>query len=155
MAYSKEICQAITDFLDSDGWHYELDEERELIHFGVDIKGKLRSTKVYVDLRKDKYLVFSTVSLKADEDCRAELRDLINRINYGMIFGNFEMDDRDGEVRFRMAVDCKNCIPNRNVIENSIVIPVLMVQRYGDALLAVMMGFASGADAYKAADSDD
>lgn len=118
---------------------------------GVSLKCKLKSTRLLIDLREDKYLVYATVSLNADDDCRAEMARLINRINWSMVFGNFEMDERDGEIRFRLPVNC-DCegMPSREVVRDSIVIPALMMQKYGDAIVKVLMGVCDWKTAYDA-----
>jgi hypothetical protein len=82
------------------------------------------------------------------------MRDLLNRINYGIMFGCLEMDDRDGEIRFRYPVDCADCPPSQEVIRNSVYRSAATVQKYGDAIVQVMMGFSTGADAYKKARGD-
>lgn len=148
MAYSKAIANAIVDFLRDDDWHYEFDENKEIIRCGVNIKCKLKSTRLIIDLREDKYLVFATISLSVDEENRAEMARLLNMINYTMVFGNFEMDESDGEVRFRFAVDCDDCLPSREVVKDSILIPALMMEKYGDAIVKVLMGFATAKEAF-------
>ena len=148
MSYSKAIANAIVDFLRDDDWHFEFNEEREIIRCGVNLKCKLKSTRLVIDLRDDKYLVFANVPLNTDEENRAEMARLLNMINYTMIFGNFEMDESDGEVRFRFAVDCDDCLPSREVVKDSILIPALMVEKYGDAIAKVLMGFATAKEAF-------
>lgn len=151
MSYSIEICNRITSFLREDDWKFTLDEEREIIKCGLNLKSKLRKVDIVFDLRDDKYLVFLTCPLTVGEAERAEMRDLMNRINYGIMFGCFEMDDRDGEIRFRNAVDCDGVLPSKEVIEHSIYRSAITVDKYGDAIVQVLMGFATGEEAYKAA----
>lgn len=149
MAYSKAIANAIFDFLDNDNWHYDFDEANEVIRCGVSLKCKLQSTRLIIDLWEDKYLVFATISLHVEEENRAEMARLLNMINYNLPFGNFEMDEADGEVRFRFAVDCDDCLPSQAVVKDSILIPALMFEKYGDAIAIVLMGFATAQEAYR------
>lgn len=148
MAYSTEIAFAITDFLQQDDWNYQFDDKRELIRMGVNLKNKMGSAQYFIDLREDKYLVFLVMPVKADAESRPAVLDLINRINYDMIFSNFEMDMSDGEVRIRMAVDCNNCLPSEQVVKASIYIPAMMAEQYGTALMKVMMGIMPADLAY-------
>jgi hypothetical protein len=39
------------------------------------------------------------------EDKRGVVSELISRINYGVVIGNFEMDFADGGVRFKTSLD--------------------------------------------------
>lgn len=148
MSYSTEIAFAITDFLQKDEWNYNFDDEREVIRMGVNLKNKIGSAQYFIDLRDDKYMVFLTFPVKADEDSRPAVLDLINRINYDMIFSNFEMDMNDGEVRIRMAIDCDQCLPSEEVVKDSIYIPAMMAEQYGNALMKVMMGIMPADLAY-------
>ncbi len=149
MSYSMDIYNRIVSFLHDDDWKFDFDEQREVIKMGVSLKCKLKSTRVLIDLRDDKYIVYSTVPLNADDDCKAEMARLLNRINWTLIFGCFEMDESDGEIRFRMPVSCKgNCWPTREVIKESILVPVLMVEKFGNAIAQVLMGMCDAETAY-------
>ncbi len=140
MSYSTEIAFAITDFLQKDDWRYKFDDEKEIIRMGVNLKNKMGSAQYFIDLRDDKYMVFLVLPVKADEESRPAVLDLLNRINYDMIFSNFEMDMKDGEVRIRMSVDCEECLPSEQVVKRSIYIPAMMAEEYGNAVMKVMMG---------------
>ena len=140
MSYSTEIAFAITDFLQKDDWKYQFDDEKEVIRMGLNLKNKIGSAQYFIDLRDDKYLVLLIFPVKADEESRPAVLELINRINYDMIFSNFEMDMNDGEVRIRMAVDCNESLPSEAMVKNSIYIPAMMGDQFGNALMKVMMG---------------
>lgn len=64
-------------------------------------------------------------------------------------FNNFEMDYRDGEIRFRVAVDCDECMPSSTVIRNSIIFPHQAFSKYGNGLLTVMFGVMTPEEAIK------
>ena len=149
MSYSRDIYKAIVDFLDADDWNYTFDSDKELIRTGVKLKNKLQNTRLLIDLRDDKYLVFATINLNVDESVREQMACLLTRINYKLIFGCFEMDFSDGEVRFRISVNCDGCLPSRSVVQDSIIIPAMMMEKYGDAILMVMMGFADAETAMR------
>lgn len=155
MSYSKDICSRIIKFLDHDDWKYRLDEDKEIIKSGLSLKNKMKKVDIVFDLRDDKFFIYMTYPMCAGEDERPEVLRLINRINYGIMFGNFEMDERDGEIRFRYAVDCDNCLPSQEVIRHGIYRSAATVEKYGDALIMVIMGFSKALDAYKAAQKDD
>lgn len=152
MSYSKAIARVITDFLDSDDWNYTLDEAKELIRMNLNINNKMKKVSIMIDLRDDKYLIFMTYPLGADKDDQPEMCTLINRINYTLMFGCFEMDARDGEIRFRVAVDCDNLLPSREVVKHSIYRSAATCQKYGNAFVQVIMGMASAEEAFKAVD---
>ena len=156
MSYGYFIKEAIEDFLKEDDWHYTFDEEKELIRMGINLNGKIKECKLLVDLRDTYYYVYATISINADEDCRQKVAEYLTRANYGMRFGNFEMDMEDGEIRYKMTVDCgddSDCIPTKSIIKRSIYTPASMMQKYGDELLAVMYGFMEPKEAIEKAEA--
>lgn len=152
MSYSKAIARVITDFLDDDDWNYTLDEEKEIIRMNLNIKSKMKKVSIMVDLRDDKYLLFMTYPLSCDKEDQVEMASLINMVNYSLMFGCFEMDTRDGEIRFRMSVDCDNLLPSREVVKHSIYRAAASCQKYGNAFVQVIMGMATAEEAFKAVD---
>lgn len=154
MSYSRAIARCITDYLDADDWNYQLDDQKELIRMNLTLNNKMKKVSIIVDLRDDKYLVFMSYPLGADKDNPAELKemtDLLNRINYTLMFGCFEMDNRDGEVRFRLAVDCEDSLPSREIVKNSIMRAAATCQKYGNAIVQVIMGMATAEEAFNSA----
>ena len=67
--------------------------------------------------------------------------------NYGLRNGNFELDMRDGEIRYKVFVDCDGVIPSREVIKGSIIIPAMMFERYSPGILDVVFKGVSAAEA--------
>lgn len=155
MSYSPEICACITRFLESDNWKYVLDEKREVIKSGMGIEGKMKRVDILFDLRDDKYLLYFTCPLSVDEAERPQMRELMNRINYDLMFGGFEMDERDGEVRFRYSVDCDGVLPTQAIVKHSLYRSALTMNKYGDAIIKVLMGFATAEEAYLEANKND
>ena len=150
MAYSVELYNLITSFLKDDDWHFDSDEERGIIKMGVTLENKLSRCRMMIDVDEERYIVYATIPINADDDCKSEMADLLNRINWTLAFGCFEMDEEDGEIRFRMPVSCKGgCFPNREMIRESVVVPVLVANRYGNAIVKVLMGMASAEEALK------
>ena len=72
---------------------------------------------------------------------KSPLLRLLNYINFTSKFGNFEMDEYDGEVRYRMSVDCEGQLPSSDMVKKSIFIPLKMIQDYGEKLIDIMMGY--------------
>ena len=155
MSYSQAILNCITRFLDDDDWKYRVDTEKEVIKSGLSLNSKMKHVDIMFDLRDDKYLLYFICPLNVDKEERAEMRDLMNRINYGIMFGCFEMDDRDGEIRFRYPVDCDNMLPSQEVIRHSVYRSAMTVKKYGDAIVRVLMGFSTGKEAYELAQDND
>ena len=87
----------------------------------------------------------TTCPIKADEDAHDEVVKYINKLNWMLRSGNFEMDPGDGEVRFRLYTDLEGLGDNSHIdglIENTVYLPVNMLDRFGNDLFRVMTGQA-------------
>ena len=155
MAYSLAIKEAIEQYLTNDEWNYEFDEEREIIRCGINLRNRLKECRIIVDIDETKYLSIALISLNCDEELRVELSKLLTMINYGLLIGNFEMDFSDGEVRYKIATNCKDCIPSQSIIEDSMMIPAVMFEQFGDAILDVMFGYKTAEEAYASTEDDE
>lgn len=151
------VRNAVEDFLTSDEWHYRYNEENETIVAGVNIKSKLKETELRIRIGDHRYIVYAYINIAADEDCRERVAEYIARANYGLTWGNFELDMRDGEIRYKYPVDFgDDCdtIPSDSIIARSIYIPCEMMQKYGDGLIAVMYDIKTPEEAIKEAEAD-
>ena len=140
---ANEMAEKVQDYMDGMGWKYgfKFDEERPQISAGVNLDCKLQSLQLRFLFSRDGYCVLGTIRLNADEETRPLVMEYLTRANYGLRNGNFELDLRDGEVRYKLFVPGRHLddLPG-DLIKDSIMLPPTMVDRYGNGLLAIMMG---------------
>lgn len=139
-----QITDAIRNFLDNDDWHYEYDAENSMVRMGLNLKSKLKNCRIFIDIKNDAYLVYLVSQINADKDNLSELMRYLTIANYGLINGNFELDIRDGEVRYKTYVNCDGLetLPEQ-VIKDSLYLAAFTLDRYGDGLAALIMGFST------------
>lgn len=157
MAGILKLKKHIQKFLDKDDWKYSWEEERNAFRMGMNLDCKLKNCTLLVFLKDSFYIVYATINVGADEECRAQVMEAITRINYGLRWGNFELDLSDGEIRYKLLVDCGDdydCMPSPSVIKRSLLFPAHSVQKYGDALLAVMYGLKTPQQAVEEAENN-
>ena len=148
--YTEEITEMIREFLSEDDWHFDFDDENGCFTFNISIDGKLQHLRYVIYVKDDGYTVYAVSPLNADSDDPAvmsKMADFICRANYGIRNGNFELDMRDGEIRYKVFVDCDENLPNQNIVRNSIVIPSVMFERYSAGIIDVMFKDSSAEDA--------
>ena len=151
---TEAIVEAIGDFLDNDDWKYEYLGEKTLFKMGVSLRCRLQSTRLYIDVKKDAYLVYAISPISGNDDTITELMRYITRANYALISGNFELDVRDGEVRYKTYVNCDGLNElSREVIRDSIYVPCAMMNKYGDGIAAIAMGYSDADTEIKKAES--
>ena len=111
MDYSVKIAKMVKRFLDEDDWNYDFNEEKGTFNFNLTLKGKLQKVSYRVLIRKYDYTVYTVCPMSAD-DCKHQMAEFLSRANYGLANGNFELDFRDGEIRYKCykeirRTDCK------------------------------------------------
>ena len=156
---NQTMIDAVRDHLDDEEWNYDLEEDRKphpLIRTGCRIKGKLKSIDEFIDFRDTFFVVYAISPVNADPENIGEIAKYIAMANYGLVVGNFELDVRDGEIRYKCFVDCDGLetIPS-NIIGRAIHIPFRMFMRYGDGIAALAMGFSDAETEIRKAEGDE
>jgi hypothetical protein len=98
------LLKMVADFLESEGFNFDLDKENSLVRFGV--SGRNGPYSMLIDVLPEHRLIkcFSIVPVRAPENKRETMIEFLTRANYGLPFGNFELDLSDGEVRFKTSM---------------------------------------------------
>lgn len=143
--------EIIKHFFEEDEWHYECEEKENVVIFttGVKIHGKLSRCDVTIACRDEQIVSYANIGINADVKHRAQVAEFITRVNYEFAnLSRFEMDFEDGEVRTYYAVDCDgNMELSEKVIEGIVCCPADIFEQCGEALLDVMFGYATAAEA--------
>lgn len=138
--------EAVSAYLDSLNYQYSYDEERDLFSYKMSINSTLNQCDVGIFMKEDGFSVYAYSPITPRIDNLKQMTDVaeyLTRANYGMNLGGFQMDHRDGEVRYKTSIMCFDRIPSQREIEFLVDIPALMLQRYGDGLARVVL---TGAD---------
>ncbi len=151
--YSEAIAKEIENFLVSDDWKFDSVDERGVIRTGIGLKSKIKSAKMYIDVKSDGYSVITVPTIGADNDTKADAMEYITRANYGLYIGNFEMDPEDGEIRFKTYHCCCDELPTVEQIRMSIYVNMMMLDKYGNGLCKVLFGMATPKEAIEEAEA--
>lgn len=155
-ANSDEICETISDYLSEDNWKFNFDEDDKVFTFNLSIDGQLQHLGYMVFVRDDNYSVYAMAPIRADhedEEIMSRIAEFICRANYGLRNGNFELDMSDGEIRYKVFVDCEDIIPSRHMIKNSILMSAAMFERYSPGFIKVMFKDANPEEAVEECES--
>lgn len=139
--YSAEIENSIRDFLYHKDYNFEFDDSG-LFVLNFRFSERVRNVLSVIDVKEDNFIVYAffpfTVDI-TDKDQMQRVSEFIERVNYGLINGNFEINYDDGEIRYKCFVNCKNSELSEAVIEESVILPVLMIsKKYGSGFLDVL-----------------
>ena len=149
--YSEDITDAIRSFLDDGDWNYHFQEEKGIFRFGLNLKCRIRNIQYIIDVDNTDYNVYGFISLYAnhhDQNEMAQMAEFLCRANYGLRNGNFELDFRDGEIRYKCYVDCQGLdAPTEEMVKHSVYCPAAMFERYGNGILQILFAGMSAEEA--------
>ena len=135
--YNQEISQCVQELLEKDDWNFEFDEEKGVFRFSLTLDSKLNILHYYITVRESGYISYGVLPIAAN-DHKTEMAEFLTRANYGLNNGNFELDYRDGEIRFKCYVNCDGVLPSDQIIRDSIFAPATIVDHYADGILSVL-----------------
>ena len=92
------------------------------------------------------------IDMKADEESRVAVSEYLTRVNYSLVLGCFEMDFSDGEINFRYGCNVLDAMVGEDALDDLTTLPCTMFNRYGNGLLAVIMGMMTPKAAYEQAE---
>lgn len=147
---------AVKAVFDQREWRYTYDEERKLFSLKFNLsKTKLGGADIRIFVRPSRenesnarlILSYGEIDLTADSECMAQVAEYLTRANFGLSVGNFELDFRDGEIRYKVSINCVDALPGEDAIDDLCGIPVSMFNHYGNGLLAVSMGMMTAEEA--------
>ncbi len=153
MPYSPIIANAVNAWLKEDDWKFSFNQDDGVFTFGLNLKCKLKHCSYTIHIKEKGFTVYAKIDIGAGDQL-ATVGEYLHRANYGLIHGNFELDPRDGEIRYKCYVPCGTRAPETDVVKDSVYIPAVMIEKYGDPLAAVIFGMQTPEEAIQAAEAD-
>ncbi|MCO4744800.1 MAG: YbjN domain-containing protein [Proteobacteria bacterium] len=92
-------------------------------------------------------IVYSVFPKQVPEAHRADVMTFITIANYALPIGNFELDLRDGELRFKSSVDLEGTALNPQMAGLLVHTNIRTMQTYYLGLVEVMAGLSDPAEA--------
>lgn len=152
----EEMIDAVRDYFDDEGYHYQYNAEGGYIRSGFSVRGKLRKVDLYCDFKDHGYLVYAISQINGDKDNLDELIRYLTMANYSLVAGNFEVDVTDGEIRFKFWVPTEGLSElSKEIIDDSIMVPCSMMGKYGDGIAALALGFSDAQTEIKKAEPEE
>jgi len=132
-----KILGTVEQYLVTEGWNYEPVSGRNALQCGI--KGQNSDYRMFFDVDEEAELLLLFVVIQANtpEGRRSALSEFIIRANWGLRVGNFELDLRDGEVRYKVSIDVEGGQLMPKMIENMIGAGVSTLDRYFPGIMAV------------------
>lgn len=136
----KKVIDVIKTFFEKNDWKYKYNEEDKVFVSGIDMGNILGNVRMFIFVEENHYNVYMALNSKVEERYYPVVSEFLHRANYGLNDGNFEMDYKDGEIRYKSFVNFRNIDVSQEVVEDSIIVGAAMIDRYGKGLLKLMLG---------------
>ncbi|WP_139276718.1 hypothetical protein [Spirulina major] len=106
----------------------------------LDVNGQAAtwSTMVKCINEHQQIIIYSICPNKAIADKLTAIQEFLTRANFGLKFGNFELDLSDGEVRFKTSIQFAGEFDPDPMIEDCLSLNIVTFDRYLPGLLQVM-----------------
>ena len=152
MAYSQEIVDQLRDLFAASSIHAVFEERGNVGVFTIRMKlnCKLQNAQMLVLVREDSFSALTQIPLAADENSRLAVAEYLTRANFNMRNGNFELNMDTGEIRFKTYVHASDGALDARAARLAVMLPFMMLDRFGDGLLEVLFGFKSPREAFEA-----
>src|SRR5262249_32831943 len=134
------VFNAVVDYLTEDDWKFTVLEGDGA--FVLSFRGKSGSWQCFgrADEEKECFSFYSILPPHASEDKRGGVAEFVTRANYGLIIGNYELDRRDGQVRYKTSIDIEGGELTHKMVENLIYANLTTMDDYFPGFMAVMYG---------------
>lgn len=135
----EKTMELIEKFFNNLEWKYAYDSKKSIINTGINMGNALGNIDIYIKLRKSSYSVLVCLNNNVEKKYIQQVSEYLHRVNFGLNNGNFELDFEDGEIRYKTFVSFENIELSEDIIEDSILVPIAMFEKYGINLLRLML----------------
>lgn len=143
MASAKTVYKTLCDALDHREWHYQKDEDKLTVQFGVNGDDIPMQLLIIVDAERKLIRLMSPLPFKMSEDKRVEGAIATCVATYGMADGSFDYDFSSGQIIFRMTSSFRESLIGENLFQYMLSFSCAVVDKYNDKFLAIDKGLLS------------
>lgn len=154
----QEIKDAVEDFFEREEAKHQPFNEKNVAVAGYSVDTKFGGVRIFFHAHSDQLLIKAMLPVNADEEERSNVGEFLLRANYGLKVGCFDFDFRDGEISYRISLFCGRDEfnpPTYEQINFAVIIALMMVEKYGNALVKVMFGMLDPEEAIELAEGDE
>jgi len=119
------MLELLKKYFDDQEWEYSQIKDTTIFLLGVSGENGNFRCIADVDEKDKKFSFFSVFGLNAPEKKKAQMAELLTRLNTNEFLGNFEMDFDDGEIRYKTSIWYESIKPNKKLIENMTMINIV------------------------------
>jgi hypothetical protein len=146
-ASDESILATIIAYFTKDDWTFTKLQGQSILQMAYQGENGLWNCYAQAREPQEQFVFYSIYPELVSEDKRLAMAELLTRLNYGLVIGNFEMDFNDGEIRYKTSIGVEGDILTDRVIKRLVYANVTIIDHYLPGIRAVMDGNMSPKDA--------
>ena len=160
MQYSKQITERIRRVLEEDGREFEFDKDEGVFSFTLPLHDRcIDSLQYYIFVHDDRFILYAHPPFLADINDRPnilQLAILLLELNYGLYSGSFQLNFRNGMLRYRVYYECGSHNPSKDNIRvrEALQAATYAFETFGCAIVGVLRFGMSANYAFKLSKSE-
>ncbi len=143
MNHQKALFDKVVEYFDFLGWKCEVKDDNKRIAFTMGIRSKLKSCRVIISTSENAIQVYAVPPVHVPPKYYPNVVEFITRANYRVNLGAFRFNYKNGRLCFHTILPLTESVPTLKEVKRMIVIPILMLQKYGDGLVKNMLGYGN------------
>lgn len=139
--YSKQIAERIRHVLEEDGREFEFDKDEGVFEFTLPLHNNcIDSLQYYVFIHEDRYILYAHPPFRADLNDRRnkwQLAKFLLKANF-VSDGSFQLNYRNGLIRYRIYHQCDGHIPSEENIREAIQTSAYKFETFGCGIAGIL-----------------
>ena len=127
---SGSLLDAVIAFFTNDDWTFTKLQGQTVLHMAYQGENGLWNCYAQTRETEEQFIFYSIYPDLVPEDRRSSLAELLTRLNYGLVIGNFELDLDDGEVRYKTSIDTVGSALKSQIIERLVHTNIVIMDYY-------------------------
>ena len=148
-----QVKERLIAFMDEHQWKYDFDEEHWMFISGIGLKNYVSSVQYAISIKESHVINYAVLPVNAKKHYK-RLVEFLCRANFGLIFGKFEFDHRDGEIRYKLEMTSDAILADDVNIGLLLYKPGLMIDKYVKGIVQVITGAMKAKEAIALCEHD-
>ena len=143
------MAEMVFEFFESLNWHIAYLENSTAV--SMEYRGKKGTFTCHMHVLEEaqQIVYYSIFPAHVPEDKRGTVMAFLTYANYGLIYGNFEINLDDGQVRYKTSIDVEGNGLSHSLLQPIVFINVSTLDHYFESLMSLIYKDISIEDALK------
>jgi hypothetical protein len=132
------ILQTIANFFTAENWPFVTVQDEQILQMAVGGQNEKLTCYAQVIEEQSLLIFYSNCPIEAPESKRKALAEFLTLVNYNLIIGNFQLDLKSGQIRYKTSLDVSDSTLSTTQIKNLVYTNITMMDEYLPEILSVI-----------------